>query len=92
MTTRDAYVEKAKAKLDEWNAEIDKLQAQSKQASADAEIKWRENMKTLQQQRDVAARKLEALKSSSEQAWEDLKSGFEAACRDMSDSVRHAKE
>ncbi len=33
---RDAYVQKLKGKLDEWNTEIDKLQAKSEQIKADA--------------------------------------------------------
>ena len=36
-TTRDAYVQKVKAKLDEWNAEIDRLEAQARQKEADAQ-------------------------------------------------------
>ena len=92
MNTREEYVEKAKAKLDEWNAEIDKLRAQADQASADAEIKWRGDLKTLELQRDVVKKKLEALQSSNERAWEDLKSGFESAWREMADSVGRAKQ
>ena len=36
MTSRDEYVEKAKAQLDQWNTEIDKLQAKMKDAEAGA--------------------------------------------------------
>ncbi len=32
MTDKDAYVQKLHAKLDEWNAEIDKLKAKADKA------------------------------------------------------------
>ncbi len=35
MTEREQYIEKAKAKLDQWNADIDKFKA--KVAESDAE-------------------------------------------------------
>lgn len=47
MSEKDAYVEKMKAKLDEWNAEIDKLQAKAKQAEADAEIQYNDEISAL---------------------------------------------
>ena len=37
---RDAYVQKLKAKMDEWNAEIDKLAAKADQADAETKIKY----------------------------------------------------
>ncbi|MFO8090271.1 MAG: hypothetical protein R6U13_10575 [Desulfatiglandaceae bacterium] len=33
-TKRDAYVQQMKARMDEWNAEIDKLKAKADQAKA----------------------------------------------------------
>ena len=38
---RDAYVQKIKAKLDEWNAEIDKLQAMADQTKPGTSGKYR---------------------------------------------------
>ena len=45
--TRDAYVEKMKAKLDEWNADIAKLEAQAKQKEADARVSYQDQIETL---------------------------------------------
>ena len=36
MSTRDEYVAKMKHQLDEWNAEIDSLEAKVRQAKEDA--------------------------------------------------------
>ena len=40
MTDKDAYVQKLHAKLDEWNAEIDKLKAKADKAEADSRVEY----------------------------------------------------
>ncbi len=47
MSKKDAYVEKTKAQIDEWNAEIDKLQAVMRKADADAKIKYEKQIHEL---------------------------------------------
>jgi hypothetical protein len=47
MSNRDAYVRKLKAKLDEWNAEIDKLQAKAELAEAEAKIEYEKQLADL---------------------------------------------
>jgi hypothetical protein len=42
MSTRDAYVNKMKAKLEEWDADIAKLGARSRGVAAGAQIKYNE--------------------------------------------------
>ena len=37
---KETYQNKLQAQLDQWKAEIDKLQAQSREASADMQIKY----------------------------------------------------
>lgn len=37
---RDAYVQKMKAKLDEWNSEIDRIEAKVDQAEAESKIEY----------------------------------------------------
>jgi SMC interacting uncharacterized protein involved in chromosome segregation len=38
MTDRSAYIDKMKAKVDEWTADIEKMQAKAKGAEADLRI------------------------------------------------------
>ena len=45
MNERDAYVEKMKAKLDEWNAELDRLSAKMSAAEADANLEYQKTKK-----------------------------------------------
>jgi len=51
MDKRDAYVQKLKAKLNEWNAEIDVLAAKADQAGADAKIAYHKRLEDLRAKR-----------------------------------------
>ena len=58
MSDRTAYIKKMKAKLDEWNADIAKLEAKADGAEADMKIKYNEKIDALKEQREEAAAKL----------------------------------
>jgi DNA repair ATPase RecN len=79
MSERDVYVEKMKAKLDEWNAELEKLSARMSTAEADAKLEYQKMKKHLIEQRDEATQRLDKLQSASENAWQDMRKGFESA-------------
>lgn len=90
MSTRDAYVEKLKAQLDQWNADIDKLEAKGRELQADAQVSYNKKLEDLRTRRDEAAGKLEEIQSASEHAWEDLKAGTEMAWDSLSEAVSSA--
>jgi len=90
MSLKDEYLEKLKAQLDEWSADIDVLEARAKQAEAAARVKYDEQLTILKAKRDEAKAKIteihsstgeawQELKKSGEEAWEVLKKGFEEA-------------
>ena len=79
MTTKEAYLKKAHAKLDEWNADLDKMKAKLSAADAEVKIKLNDTVKKLEAQRDEMKQKLAELESASEDAWEDIRDGMEAA-------------
>ena len=79
MNERDAYVEKMKAKLDEWNAELNQLSTKMSAAQADANVEYQKTKEQLIKQRDEAIQRLDKLQSASENAWEDMRKGFESA-------------
>ena len=76
MTEREQYIEKAKAKLDEWNADIDKFKAKVTESDADAKIEFSEQLDEMRNQRDKAQAKLTELHDASDDAWHDMKSSF----------------
>ena len=57
MTNRDEYLEKFKAKLDEWNAEIDKFEHSAREAQADAKAQYDKQLESLREMRDEAQKK-----------------------------------
>jgi small-conductance mechanosensitive channel len=79
METKDAYVKKLKAQIDEWSAELDKLEAKAKKTSADAKLEYETQIKALRQKYDSAKTRITEIQQASEGSWEDLKQGVESA-------------
>ena len=88
---RDAYVQKLKAKLDEWNAEIDMLAAKADQAEADAKIEYYRRLEDLRAKRSELEGKIAELQQAGEGAWEDLKEGLENSWEILKTSFSRAK-
>lgn len=91
MTNRDDYVKKMHAKLDQWNADIDRLEAKMKAASADVQVVYQRKLDQLRAQRDEAASRLQRLRESSGAAWEELRAGMELAWEALSEALQSAK-
>ncbi len=90
MTERQLYIDKMKAKLDEWNAEINKLQAKADGASAELQLKFKQDIKHLKEQRKQIAEKLQAVQKASDSAWDDLKAGLEKSWHSLDKAISSA--
>ncbi|MGD2024995.1 MAG: hypothetical protein PVJ46_11520 [Methyloceanibacter sp.] len=90
MSERDLYVQEMKAKLDEWNAQVDRLLAKADAAQADAKHEYNEQVEALKKQREAAIQRLNELQSKSDDAWEDLKAGTDAAWDKMTSALKNA--
>ena len=88
---RNAYVETMKVKIDEWNIEIDKLQAKADQAKLDTQVEYKKQVEELKGKRQDLYRKMSEMKKASETAWEDMKAGLDAAWQAMGESVKLAQ-
>lgn len=88
---RDAYVKKIQAKLEEWNAEIDRLEAKADNAAADARVKYQEQIAEAKASRDDLKQKLGELRSAGDEAWRELKSGLDEAWDSLSAAVKSAR-
>jgi uncharacterized coiled-coil DUF342 family protein len=91
MTNRDDYVKKMHAKLDQWNADIDRLEAKMKAASSDVRVVYQRQLDQLRAQRDEAVYRLRHLRESSGAAWEELRAGMELAWEALSEALQSAK-
>jgi predicted nuclease with TOPRIM domain len=87
---KKAYEEKYQAKLDEWRAEIDKLSAKARQSSADARIRYQEEIEKLKKRRSDAETRLEEMRKSSGEAWRDLKGGADNAWDEVERAFKQA--
>lgn len=90
MSTKQAYQQKLQAQLDEWSAEIGKLQAKGDQVSADARIEYDRQVQELRTMQAEARRKMGELKNAGDDAWQDLKAGIEHAWNDLGRATKSA--
>lgn len=92
MSNKEAYEKKIEAQMEEWQAEIDKMKAQSKEKSADTEIEYNNKVKEIEQKKAAAESKLDDVKKASNDAWEELKDGMQDATNSLSDAIKSAKK
>ncbi|MEX0960122.1 MAG: coiled coil domain-containing protein [Burkholderiales bacterium] len=90
MSDRDAYVQKMKAKIDEWSADLTRLEAKAETAKAEAKIEYHDQIGSLKKQREEAREKLRELERASEDAWESLRGGMEAAWENIGRAFKDA--
>ena len=90
MSEREAYVQKLKAQLDEWNAEIDTLEARARKAEGDARLRYEQQVTSLRQQQEDARARLARLQEASEDAWTQLKEGADRAWTDLKRGMEKA--
>ena len=83
MERKELYQEKMEAQLREWRAKIDELKAKAQHASADAKLQYEKQIAALRPKLEAAQQQLQALKTSSENAWDDIKTGVEGAWSEL---------
>ena len=90
MSEREKYIQKMKAKLEEWNADIAKLEKKADAAEAELKQKYHQQIVRLRAQREEAAAKLHELQGAGDSAWQDLKAGVEMAWDALGEAVDSA--
>lgn len=91
MANRDEYVEKLKARLDEWNADLARWEAKAKTAQTDTRVEYDRRIDALRQQRDGAIEQLKRVQSSAGEAWQDLARGADDAWDKMREAFEKAR-
>ena len=92
MSMKQAYQEKLQARLDEWSAEIEKLEAKVSEAQADSKIEYEKQLRELREHRDAAETKLKELRDAGDDAWQDMKAGLDNAWDSLSGAFSKAAE
>lgn len=90
MGTKAAFEQKMDAELREWQARIDVLKAKADQAEASQRLKYHEEIEALRTHLAETREKLDALRATSKDAWEDVKGGAEQSWRDLRSAFERA--
>lgn len=92
MKERDEWVEKAKAKLDEWNEELDELEAKARVAKAEQKARYQRLLASLREYRDRLRNRISEVEEAGDAAWAELKDGAERGWRSLQEGFRAAVE
>ncbi len=84
------FIEQSEIKLDEYKQKIDQLQVMAENLGEDGKAKAEQQLTLLRQKRDEASEKLKELKSSGGNAWDQIKSGIDAALEDLGSAYKKA--
>ncbi len=91
MANREEYIAKMKAQLDDWNADLGKLEAKLADASDATKERLAPYVENVRDARDAAAKKLSELKNSGEASWESLQDEVEHVWKTFKQSVNYFK-
>ncbi|BFN37546.1 hypothetical protein [Fidelibacter multiformis] len=86
MSEREVYIEKMAAKLKEWDAKIEKLEAKARNAQADVKKEYDEQIREMKTQREKVQNKIHKLRESGDDAWDELKAGLEKSWKTLGDT------
>lgn len=84
---RKAYEEKFDAQLEEAKAQIALLKARANKATAEARIEYYKTIESLQHGQEKAMAKLQELKNTGDETWEDLRTGAEHAWDEVKSAI-----
>lgn len=88
--TRQAYIEKVKAQLNQYDAQLAEMKARADQVAASAQVEYHSMMEEALVKRDAMQAQLTELHSSSESAWEEIQHGLEKAGHELQKSFEAA--
>jgi len=83
MISRDEYVETMKAKIDEWNGNMAKLEAKAKEVQEDMRANYETQLAAMRAQREEAEERLKAMRAAGEETWDKMRQGMETAWDNM---------
>lgn len=90
MSKRDVDQGEMEKKLQDWGAKLDEMKAKADQSGADTKAQLDGKIEALTVKRDAMQQRLADLKGSSDEAWDSMKTGLQAAWNDLSDAFEEA--
>ncbi len=90
MELKNLYIEKLESQIKELKAKIDVLEAKAEAAKAEGKIEAYKQLQNINSKYYTLKAKVNDLKSSSSDVWEDLKDGVEVAWSDLKKATAEA--
>ena len=90
MSKKDEYFTMMELQIKKWDAEVDKLRAKGDEMSAEARVKYYEQIKAMRASRDAANKKLQEMRTASESAWQNMQTGMDSAWASMKNALDKA--
>ncbi|MBC7155850.1 MAG: hypothetical protein H5U19_14880 [Rhodobacteraceae bacterium] len=90
MTDHNAYADQMKAKIDEWAAEIDKLQAKSAEVQVGAKAEYDKQIAALKTRQAEAEANWKKMQTASAASWADMRAAFETSYKAFADAASSA--
>lgn len=91
MSKRDVYIAKMNLQITELNETMHELEAKAKDARDDAREKYKEEMAKLREQSALAGQKLETLKATAEDGWDNMVAEMEKVRDAFTSSFKYFK-
>jgi len=88
MSAMDLYLVKMEGQLNDWSARLAAMKTKLDDSELQDRLEFHNQLDASQRQHELACRHLEELKQSGEEAWQTLKSGVEAAWKELTTSIR----
>lgn len=90
MKTKEQYIAYLHKKIDDWNADIDRLMYRADTIDKESRLELNRQIQLLKSKRAEIETKITELSQSGTGAWEDIKSGLDLAGEAMSAAVKSA--
>ena len=92
ITEREEYVEHMKAKVEEWNSEIDQLEDKARNSGAEIQDKAQALIGELDQKLAEGQEKLMNIAGTTDDTWVDIKSEAEVLWEDINNTVKETRK
>lgn len=90
MGSKEEYIAKLEAQLQEMSTKIDELKVQANLAKAEARDEFNRQIEIFRQRQSTALNKLDELRNSGGEVWDELKFGIDSAFDDMKKAMKNA--
>lgn len=91
MSKRDEYVERMKQQLDEWNADLEKLESRMSEAAEPVRTRLEPHLEKARASYAGARQKLGEVRGAGEEKWEEVSDEVEHVWKTLKQSINYFK-